>query len=314
MWNKMLSLALDKLAKQFQELNWSYPELNVHGKSENILYWPGDPNEEIMICVLKDFEFQENLHRHDFFFFNYAYRHDYAAVSEKYDHLVTIREGECYIGQPFSAYGLRQSGDDPAVVLGVLVQKGMFFRDFLPIIASDPAIFHFYLDPQTNTYSEEFMHFSFPEDSPVRPLLEMMVMEYADPKEDTQTILKSLVSTLLLHIARRYRVVAPSKGDLPLTEQIVQYMSEHTDSVTLTDIGKHFSYHPNYISGLLRRETGHSFSEILLRLRMERAAMLLKGTPLSIEEIAAMLGYSNSSNFYKAFRAYYHSSPRDYMR
>lgn len=90
-------------------------------------------------------------------------------------------------------------------------------------------------------------------------------------------------------------------------------MGEHTDAVTLKDIAKHFSYHPNYISTLLRREIGKSFSEILLELRMERALSLLKGTSLSIEKIALMLGYSNSSNFYKAFREYYGKSPRDYI-
>ena len=28
-------------------------------------------------------------------------------------------------------------------------------------------------------------------------------------------------------------------------------------------------------------------------------------------QIAALVGYKNSSNFYKAFRAYYHRSPRE---
>ena len=91
-------------------------------------------------------------------------------------------------------------------------------------------------------------------------------------------------------------------------------MSEHSDIVTLKDIAKHFSYHPNYISTLLHREIGKSFSEILLEQRMERALILLKGTTLPITEIAQMLGYSNSSNFYKAFREYFHVSPREYVQ
>jgi YesN/AraC family two-component response regulator len=46
---------------------------------------------------------------------------------------------------------------------------------------------------------------------------------------------------------------------------------------------------------------------------MDKAVILLKGTTLSIEEIAAMLGYSNHSNFYKAFKEYYGKTPREYI-
>lgn len=46
---------------------------------------------------------------------------------------------------------------------------------------------------------------------------------------------------------------------------------------------------------------------------MNRTLILLKGTNLSIEEIALILGYSNSSNFYKAFRERFQMSPREYL-
>lgn len=84
--------------------------------------------------------------------------------------------------------------------------------------------------------------------------------------------------------------------------------------MTLGELSARFSYHPNYISALLPRETGKKFSELLLEKRMERATLLLRNTSLSIEEIAAMLGYSNHSNFYKAFKEYYHASPREYSK
>lgn len=183
---------------------------------------------------------------------------------------------------------------------------------FLPVLSADTNLFHFFLDPQTNEYSEEFIHLRFDDSCCIRTLLEMMVIEYADPQEDTQTILQPMVLTLLMMVARQYKRSIPVPKDERLSDKIVRYMGELSDVVTLKDISKHFSYHPNYISTLLHREIGKSFSEILLEQRMERAAFLLKGTNLSVEEIAAMLGYSNSSNFYKAFREYYHCSPRDY--
>ena len=46
---------------------------------------------------------------------------------------------------------------------------------------------------------------------------------------------------------------------------------------------------------------------------MERAVILLQNTTISIEEVAAMTGYGDHSNFYKAFRDYYGKAPREYM-
>ena len=90
-------------------------------------------------------------------------------------------------------------------------------------------------------------------------------------------------------------------------------MGDHSDVVTLQDIAAHFHYHPNYVSALLHRETGRKFTEILLEKRMERAVLLMKNTTLSLEEISSMLGYSNHSNFFKAFKAYYGTTPREYI-
>lgn len=90
-------------------------------------------------------------------------------------------------------------------------------------------------------------------------------------------------------------------------------MDDHSDVGTLKTIAARFGYHPNYISALLHKETGRTFSDILLEKRMERAVLLMRNTTLSLEEISALLGYSNHSNFYKAFKAYYGSTPREYL-
>lgn len=179
---------------------------------------------------------------------------------------------------------------------------------------TDSDLFRFFIEPQTNKFSDEFIHLTSGKEHEIRSLLEAMVIEYADRRDDTQRMLKSMLQTLFLQIARRYRVENTRSSQLSLSEKIMQYMADHSDVVTLKDIASHFSYHPNYISALLHKETGRKFTEILLEKRMERAVLLLKNTTLSIEEIAAMLGYSNSSNFYKAFREYYHTTPREYLK
>ena len=312
MSSKAVELALNKLGIEFSSLDLSFHKMKNAQADDITSYWPGDINEDVIVCAFKGKEIHEPFHRQDFFFINYAYRNSYKALSSKYDNLITIRENECYIGQPYSGYALCGTGEQEIIILGVLIKKEVFFREYLSVIYTDAELFRFFLNPQTNKFSDEFIHLAVPENHAIRSLLEIMAVEYADKQADTPKILKSLLQTLLLEIARRYRLEKPVVAKQTVSEQLLTYMDKHSDIVTLKTLAAHFGYHPNYISSLLRKETGRTFSEILLEKRMGRAVLLLKNTTLSIEEIAAMLGYSNHSNFYKAFKAYYGSTPREY--
>ena len=185
---------------------------------------------------------------------------------------------------------------------------------FLPAISADARLFHFFLKPQTDKYADEYIRLRFDDSCNVRTLLEMMVIEYASPGEDTQAILQPLALALLMQVARRCRASrAEPEGEAP-AGKIIRFMGEHAGALKLRDVAARFSYHPNYVSGLLRRVTGKTFSEISLEQRMRRAEILLKCTKLPVEDIALMLGYSSSSNFYKAFREYFGKSPREYLK
>ena len=141
-------------------------------------------------------------------------------------------------------------------------------------------------------------------------------MNFATVQEDTQAILQSLVAALLLGVAREQKAqqqVTDGVNSSSLIDQIMQYISTHVASVSLKQMAADLAYHPNYISNLIRQETGQSFSEIVTAHRMDRAASLLRGTDLSVEMIAGMLGYSNTSNFYKAFKRHFNTSPRAYI-
>lgn len=313
MGKELFCASIQQLRQQFPALDWTYHDVPVGSQTEKMFRWPGEPDEEILICVHQSRGRQELFHRHDFFYFNFTYEGEYDSISFKYDNRITIHEGELYAGQPFAGHALCVHDDSETTIIGVLIQREAFFRTFLPMLSSNIRLFHFLLDPATNQFSDEFIHFKIEDDCTIRALLEMMVIEYAHKQDDSQAVLKALTLSFLLQVARQFVQEHQSSASERLSEKMVQYMSEHFDHVTLKDIAHHFSYHPNYVSTLLHRELGKSFSELLLEQRMERAVILLEGTNLPVDEIATLLGYSNSSNFYKAFREYFNASPREYI-
>ncbi len=309
-----LQESIEKLGKDFNEINWQYRSGASSSRHDKIQLWPGRPDEDVMICVYKGKEFLELFHRQNFFFFNFAYQGDYSAFSYLSSNRITILEGECYIGQPYAGYAINDKSEEEKIIVGVLIQNEAFFKTFFHVLSADQHLFEFFLNPQVNEFSEEFIRLRFRDPSNVKRLLDLMIIEYANQQEDTQELLRPLTLALLMQVARDYKASNPRTEKQSLAEQIVTYIGENFAKCSLNDIAKHFGYHPNYLSGLLSKELGKTFSRILLEQRMERAVSLLKGTQLPIEEIAALLGYSNHSNFYKAFKEYFGMTPRDYIQ
>ena len=70
---------------------------------------------------------------------------------------------------------------------------------------------------------------------------------------------------------------------------------------------------PFYISKLFKSETGDTPINYLISLRMEKAKELLDRNPaLSIQEVAAQVGYEDAYHFSKLFKKYYGLSPMYY--
>ena len=121
-----------------------------------------------------------------------------------------------------------------------------------------------------------------------------------------------MVMSLTMYLASLYTRQRQTGGESQIY-QIAAYIEANCDAVSLKSTAAHFGYHPVYLSRLLPEKTGKTFSELLLSARMQRARLLVDRTDLSIEKVAAMLGYSNSSNFYKVFKGYYGVSPRGHQ-
>ncbi|MBO6266870.1 MAG: hypothetical protein J6M06_01425, partial [Synergistaceae bacterium] len=239
---KLLNMAIEKLGVEFSALDLTFHDM-TDGKTTGDVtsYWPGAENEDVLVCVFKGTHIEEPFHRQDFFFINYAYRNSYQALSAKFNNTVTIHEDECYIGQPYSGYALRCDSAEETVIVGVLIRKDAFFREYLSLVYTDTELFRFFIEPQTNRFSEEFIHLTMTKDHAIRVVLELMVIEYADRREDTQQILKALLQALLLQITRHYRISRTAdKPPNSLVAQIVRYIGDHSDTVTLDELSEQF--------------------------------------------------------------------------
>lgn len=94
-------------------------------------------------------------------------------------------------------------------------------------------------------------------------------------------------------------------------DRVNQYITVHVSDASLEKAAELVSLNANYLSTLYKQRTGRTFTEMLLKVRMETAKKLLSKPEYKIYEIADQLGYENAKNFSRAFRSCYGYSPRE---
>lgn len=98
----------------------------------------------------------------------------------------------------------------------------------------------------------------------------------------------------------------------PLLEQVIAYIHGHYgDRLSLQDTAKHFFVSPSTIEHLFTQKLGWSFYRYVTKRRIiEAQNQITAGVPIKL--VCANCGYSDYSNFYKAFTKEVGVSPRQY--
>ncbi|MEM7723931.1 MAG: helix-turn-helix domain-containing protein [Pseudomonadota bacterium] len=86
------------------------------------------------------------------------------------------------------------------------------------------------------------------------------------------------------------------------------------DTLRIADIAAALDLSEAHFARGFRNTTGQTPGEALRALRMERARHLLETDTLSVAEVAARVGYADSSSFAKAFAETYGTTPAKWRR
>ncbi len=96
-------------------------------------------------------------------------------------------------------------------------------------------------------------------------------------------------------------------------QEAVTYMEHNYQrEVTVEDVADVCKLNRSYFSKLFKEEMGCAPQEFLIRLRLSKAAELMKTTGSPIGSIAAMCGYPNQLHFSRAFKKRYGAPPREW--
>ncbi len=105
----------------------------------------------------------------------------------------------------------------------------------------------------------------------------------------------------------------PSDVTRKIIRKALDYMEQNYYAhITMSSVADYVHLSSAYFCRIFREELGHTFTEHLIQMRMNKVCELLADPTLKISEIALEAGFTDMKYFYKLFKRYYHMKPTTY--
>jgi len=98
----------------------------------------------------------------------------------------------------------------------------------------------------------------------------------------------------------------------PVIADIAEFVKRQYRDATLQQASERVNMNASYVSVYFKKKTGIHFSDYLVKVRMEKAAELLRQGHLKSFEVSESVGYANPKNFIRSFKQYYGMTPGQY--
>lgn len=136
-------------------------------------------------------------------------------------------------------------------------------------------------------------------------------------------MMKTYAMQFILYLLREHESLQPPKEETTskysfdslnkryIVEKMIDYFENHyAEKISLDTISENMYLSPFYISRIFKAETGDTPIRYLINIRLERAKEILsEDATLSIQEVAAKVGYDDAYHFSKLFKKQYGMPP-----
>ena len=229
----------------------------------------------------------------------------------------TLHMGDLCILPPGVSHSI--SVQDSSIVINLINSSAVIENVFKnPLYFRNNVLSDFFIRNLHFSAQNNFLIFHTGNDQELKDLILQMMLENINRYPEYEAILNAYFSIFFGKLLRYYENTAeinePSRKKAQLSYELSQYIQEHHQKITLSDLAARFHYSEEYVSRLIKQLMGRNFSDILTDCRMKHALSLLKSTNLPVREIAYQVGYENAENFIRTFKKQYKKTPTEYRR
>ena len=229
---------------------------------------------------------------------------------------VELEEGDLLFLNQFSSHEILPAGmEDIAVNFMVLPE---FFDTAQEMLDKGNVISQFLLSAMRREGGEgQYLHFKAAPLLPVQNLAENMIWSLLKRQPDRRRTNQFTMGLLFLELVNHGETLeagGPSGGRDQAVMEALAYIQSNYRTASLTALANQMNLPDYALSKLIKTETGSTFKELLQQKRLHQAARLIRETDLPVSDVITLVGYDNTSYFYRVFREEFGLTPREYRQ
>ncbi len=231
------------------------------------------------------------------------------------DERVVLQQGELlFLGQNAIQEIEPAGADDIAVNFIILPQ---FFDQTLRMIGEEENIIRDFvigcLKGET-AGKLGYLHFKVADVLPIQNLVENLIWTLMNNQQNKRSINQVTMGLLFLQLLNHTDKAAigshATEEDIVLT--ILRYVEENYRDGELSQLAISLHYDLYWLSRMIKKQTGKTYTELVQARRLQQAVYLLKNTDMSVADVGNAIGYDNLSYFHRIFKEKYRVSPKHY--
>lgn len=229
---------------------------------------------------------------------------------------IPMKTGDICIIAPDTPHAISAFSDD-SVIFNIILRTSTFETAFFGTLSDNDILSDFFMRTLYNSKTHPFLLFSTNGDTETLNYVGYAYDEYRGNRQYKKRMLNSIINAFFILLLRNHgaNVFVPTVTDSDKEQNLVyilKYMQEHFTTISLKELAAFFNYSERQLQRIIKTSTGMSFSENILKLKMNHAARLLSNPDLPITAVAEELGYSDAGNFRAVFKKYYSVTPMEF--
>lgn len=290
---------------------------NVMGKmNESTAYNIfNDPDDYVEIVLHSRYSYPI-MHNHEYIELVYVYGGTCIHFLENQQ--FEMKEGDFCILAPNTKHALSACADD-AILINIMISQRLFDDSFMKLMKRVPTLSQFLENILYGKSSSPYILYPTGNDHWMHEIIYHMLEERKEKDYLYRESVVHLVKQLFIHILRNYELSAivfnPKKHEQdPHIVALIAYITVNAAHVTLDLVADFFGYNKSYLSQLIKKYIGKTFTAFVNELRMKKAAELLTNSDMKITDIGIEVGCYDASHFNRKFLKIYQMSPKDYRK